>query len=746
MCGAIRATRSARSAVGPRQLASALATLVVLMAVPVVSNAALLASTPYMGWNPYFATLGLSDQAGFESVANSLISTGLQQAGYRIFWLDYGWWSGTASRDSNGNLTVDPNQWPEGMSGFTTWLHQHGFLAGIYTDAGMTGCKGQGVGSFDHYQQDADTFAAWGFDAVKVDFCGAGQEVASGQLPPGSTPQALYTQFAKALENNSSGRPMILNIDNFWTPGQIDGTNPSLADSSWDNYIWAPAIAQSWRTDTDIGFPGNVKFTSVLRNLDQDSTPQAEVQAAGPGHWNDPDYLAPGLGMTDVEAQSQFSMWAMVAAPLMLSSDPRTLSPSTISMLENAQVIAIDQDSLGAQGSLLSQSGSGQVWVKPLSNGDVAVALFNRGSSPLPLSTTAGAVGLPSAAYYKLMDVWANDTTTTTSDISANVPSEAVALYRVTACQAPTVAISSPADGAIVGATPATITVTTSAPSCLSSVTVNGVTATLAGSNWTASVPLTTGQNTITTTATGYDGSTAQASESVTYALPPTASISSPSSGGTYAVGQAVHTTFSCSEGAGGPGLESCVDSNGTSGTSGQLNTSSIGQHTYTVAATSKDGEQGTASITYTVVKVSIGTRRAPYRAGRAKIKLTCTGPAGGTCRGSLTLTMRVRVTVVRRVHGHGRAMQVYKTIVLGHARYSLGAGRSALVSVPVGKVSGMIHAQATATAQGTTAAAQKITLVPTSQQTRGALPRLVAPLALRALADRVVSHLTALS
>ncbi|MBV9414065.1 MAG: glycoside hydrolase family 27 protein, partial [Solirubrobacterales bacterium] len=428
-----------------------MAAIVVAMGVPVGSRAAVLASTPYMGWNPYYANLGGADESTFESVANSLISTGLQNAGYRIFWLDYGWGSG--DRDSSGNLIVSPTQWPDGMLGFTTWLHSHGFLAGIYTDAGTSGCSNSGVGSYGQYaagsanpySQDVNQFAAWGFDAVKADFCGAGQE---WQFQSPYDPRTLYREFASAVANNSSDRPMILNVCNFWAPGAEGGGLPSIADSSWDTYSWAPSIAQSWRTDTDIGFRNNVVFTNVLRNLDQDSTSQTALQttptiqnAAGPpgssgiawGHWNDPDYLAPELGMTSTQAQSQFSMWAMVAAPLMLGSDPRTLSSATISMLENPEVIAIDQDPLGVQGSLLSQSGSGQVWVKPLANGDRAVALFNRGSSPLQISTTAGAVGLPQASSYRLVDQWTNDTTSTTGDIDANVPPDAVVLYRVTA-------------------------------------------------------------------------------------------------------------------------------------------------------------------------------------------------------------------------------------------------------------------------------------------------------------------------
>lgn len=384
---------------------------------------AVLSSTPYMGWNTYYGLSGTTyDEATVESVANSILSDGLAQAGYRIVWLDAGW--STGARDLFGGLTVDSNRWPDGMAGFTNWLHQRGLLAGIYTDAGATGCNGIGVGSYGHYQQDANTFAGWGFDAVKLDFCGAGQE--------GLTPQPLYTQFAQAVSSNSSGRPMILNVDNFWAPGAIDGTNPSYANSAYASYQWAPLIAQSWRTDTDIGFGQRrgILFQNVLRNLDGDA---AHPEAAGPGHWNDPDYLGPELGMTSAQAQAQLSMWAILAAPLILGSDPRVLSPGAISMLENPQAIAIDQDPLGAQGGLMQQLGTAQVWAKPLSNGDRAVALLNRGGTQLQIGALAWDAGLPPTGNYQISDVWQGTTRPTTGDISAFVPPSSAALYRVSA-------------------------------------------------------------------------------------------------------------------------------------------------------------------------------------------------------------------------------------------------------------------------------------------------------------------------
>jgi alpha-galactosidase len=378
----------------------------------------ILAAVPYMGWNTYYGVGGIFDESTILSVAQALLHRGLARAGYRIVWLDFGWAGG--ARDASGQLIVDPRQWPHGLRWLTGWLHRRHLLAGIYTDAGRSGCRNLGVGSLGHYQQDADMFAAWGFDAVKVDFCGAGQE--------GLDPRPLYTSFARALAHNSSHRRLLLNVCNFWVPGQIDGTHPSYANSAYANYRWARRIAQSWRTDTDIGFPHDVLWVNVLRNLDRDA---AHPGAAGPGHWNDPDYLAPELGMTSSQARAQFSMWAMVAAPLILGSDPRALSPAAIAMLKNPEVIAVDQDPRGIQGRVVEQHGSGQVWSKPLAGGAVAVALLNRGTAPLRISTSVRRVGLAGAKAYTVRDLWAHRSTRPGARISAAVPPDSVVLYRV---------------------------------------------------------------------------------------------------------------------------------------------------------------------------------------------------------------------------------------------------------------------------------------------------------------------------
>jgi alpha-galactosidase len=371
-----------------------------------------------MGWNTYYGVGGVFNERTILAVAHALIERGLARAGYRIVWLDFGWASG--ARNRHGEIIVSRRQWPHGLAWLTHWLHAHALRAGIYTDAGFAGCEDKGVGSLNHEQQDVNAFAAWGFDAVKVDFCGGGQE--------GLSPQPQYDAFANAIAHNASNRPMLLNVCNFWAPRQINGLRPSFANSSSANYRWAPDIAQSWRTDTDIGFTKDIRFVNVLRNLDADA---AHPEVAGPGRWNDPDYLGPELGMTPSEAQAQLTMWAMVAAPLILGSDPRTLSPATIAMLANGQVVAVDQDPLGIQGTAIARHGDAQVWVKPLRGGSRAVALLNRGPAPLTISTDARAIGLGFARRYRVENLWTHRSATTAGPIGAEVPPHSAVLYRV---------------------------------------------------------------------------------------------------------------------------------------------------------------------------------------------------------------------------------------------------------------------------------------------------------------------------
>ena len=380
--------------------------------------AKVLAATPYMGWDTYFALGGRISESNVLEEASRMLTLGLRKRGYRYVWLDVGWWHG--ARDANGQIEVSRVQWPHGLAWLAATLHSAGFLVGLYTDAGPNGCGGAGQGSYGHYQQDADTFAAWGFDAVKVDYCGGSEY----RLEPA----AAYASFSRALRGNASRRPILLNICNFVLPGSTEGQGASVAESAFASYSFGPSVGNSWRTDTDVGSPGNVTFASVLRNMDADA---AAPEAAGPGHWNDPDYLAPGQGMSNAQFRTQMSMWAMLAAPLMVSADLRSISSTSLGMLENREVLAVDQDAAGVQGRLVSASGNGEVWTRPLAGGARAVALLNRGGGTITVETTAAAIGMPPAARYAVRDLWSGRSRTTAGSLAARVPPFAAVLLRV---------------------------------------------------------------------------------------------------------------------------------------------------------------------------------------------------------------------------------------------------------------------------------------------------------------------------
>lgn len=406
-------------AVASRLGAAALLAVTLALVMPQPAPAqSVLAATPYMGWDTYFALGGRYSESTVLQQASQMVSLGLERRGYRYIWLDVGWWHGT--RNSSGEITVSPMQWPHGLSWLTRALHAAGFLVGLYTDAGPNGCGGAGQGSYGHYQQDVNTFAAWGFDAVKVDFCGG--------VEYHLQPTAAYSEFHAAIAANSSHRPMLLSICNFLQPEQYGEERPPLDESAFASYSFGPSVGNSWRTDTDVGFPGNVPFTDVLRNIDADA---AAPQAAGPGHWNDPDYLAPGQGMSGTQFRSQLSMWAMLAAPLMISDDLTKISSASLNAVQDTEAIAIDQDPAGVQGTLLSTTGNGQVWVKPLIDGSRAVALLNRGSSATRIETSASAIGLPSAHSYALRNLWTHTTRSTGGSISAEVAGDSTVLLRV---------------------------------------------------------------------------------------------------------------------------------------------------------------------------------------------------------------------------------------------------------------------------------------------------------------------------
>jgi alpha-galactosidase len=405
-----------------RRLAALLAVTAGLLAVPVPVHAAAptttQAATPYQGWNTYYGLGGDYSDQTVRQVADALVARGLAKAGYDIVWLEGGW-QDAHPRNAAGDLQADPSRFPDGLKPLVDYIHAKGLKAGIYTDAGPYLPGSCGLGSYGYYQHDADQFAAWGFDAVKVDFlCGIAANL---------DPKTVYTQFAHALRNNASRRPIIFNLCNPVTSPDW-GNYPPEQQSTY-SWSYAPAIAQSWRTYTDVGFQGDIKFTDVLRNYDANAR---HPEAAGPGHFNDPDYLGPELGMSDEEFRTQMTLWAVAAAPLVIGSDVRKLSQASVDILTDPDVVAIDQDPAGVQAVRVGPAGTTETWVKRLADGSRAVVLLNRGDTPTVLTARATSLGL-SGHRFTVKNAWTNEVTESADTISAAVAAHGAALLRVSA-------------------------------------------------------------------------------------------------------------------------------------------------------------------------------------------------------------------------------------------------------------------------------------------------------------------------
>ena len=368
-------------------------------------DTAALAATPPMGWNDWYSFFCNLNESLIEQTADAMVSSGMRDAGYDYVNLDDCWLS--HERDANGNLQADPTKFPNGIKAVADYVHARGLKLGIYEDVGTKTCAGY-PGSYGHVQQDANSFASWGIDFVKVDWC----NVPFGDFPGLSQQQVaqkLYTEYSQALQ--ATGRPMVFSICEW---------NPALKP-----WTWAPAISNMWRTNNDYGD----SWGQIIANLDQEAD---LAQYAGPGHWNDPDILQVGLGRTNhAEDQAHFSSWAMLAAPLLAGNDVRNMSAETKAILTNREVIAIDQDPKGAGATRVSHSDSADVWTRTLANGDRAVMLLNRSETPTTISTTARAVGLPAAGAYSVRDLWAHTTQESAGRIAASVPAHSAMLYRV---------------------------------------------------------------------------------------------------------------------------------------------------------------------------------------------------------------------------------------------------------------------------------------------------------------------------
>ncbi|HEY4457497.1 MAG TPA: ricin-type beta-trefoil lectin domain protein [Pseudonocardiaceae bacterium] len=399
-------------------LAAALAAPAALATIP--ATATPLAPTPPMGWNDWaHYQCNYTEQTILDN-ANALVSTGLAAKGYNTVTIDDCWIAG--ARDANGNLVADKTRFPDGMAYVGNYLHSKGLKFGIYEDAGTTTCGGY-PGSWGHFQQDAQTFASWGVDYLKLDGCNLPS--VSGETTE-QVYQSAYSQEAAALAKVN--RPIVFSES---APAYFEG------QPDWYSVLsWVKGYGQLWREGYDIATydssnPNANRWSSVLTNYGYNNP---IGRYSGPGNWNDPDFLIAGdSGLTADESKSQVALWAMMAAPMIMSSNVSQLSAASIAALGNSDVITVDQDSLGKQGTVAAQNGTTDVLYRPLANGDRAVAILNRGGSSITTSTTMSAVGFTgTSCTYSVKDLWSGSTSSSTGTISATIPAHGTAIYRVT--------------------------------------------------------------------------------------------------------------------------------------------------------------------------------------------------------------------------------------------------------------------------------------------------------------------------
>ncbi|MFH9421882.1 glycoside hydrolase family 27 protein [Streptomyces sp. NPDC017529] len=373
---------------------------------------------PPMGWNNWSYYMCDINEKIVLGNARALVRSGLAAKGYDTVTVDDCWM--LKKRDAKGNLVPDPARFPHGMAYVGRRLHEMGLKFGIYEDVGTLTCE-KYPGSLGHYQQDVDLFAQWKVDYLKMDGC---------NLPtaPGKTKERTYHDAYRAVSQAlvKTGRPIVFSVS---APAyfQYDG------DHVWHQVIrWSSETGNLWREGRDIAVEkhsGAKKWASITYNYAYNAK-LAHFQR--PGRWNDPDFLLAGdSGLSAQEIQSQMSLWAVMAAPLISSTDLTKLSPAALKVLGNRDVIAVDQDTKGVQGRVVQQGAGYDVLAKPLKNGDRAVALFNPGGSARTLTTTAKTAGLPKAGSYELRDLVTKRTSRTTGKISARVPAHGTVLYRV---------------------------------------------------------------------------------------------------------------------------------------------------------------------------------------------------------------------------------------------------------------------------------------------------------------------------
>ena len=370
-----------------------------------------LALTPPMGWNSWNSFRMKIHEDLVKNVADVMVKRGFKGAGYEYVVIDDGW---QIRRDEQGNIVADPDKFPSGIKALADYIHSKGLKFGIYSDAGKLTCGGR-PGSRGYEYQDARQYAAWGVDYLKYDWCNSGDQ---------SAPDS-YALMRNALA--ASGRPITFSICEWGT------------SKPW---LWAPDVGNLWRTTFDIrpcwdcGQKVHSKsvlvenFLGFTKILDR----QVGLESyAGPGHWNDPDMLEVGNGsLTFEENKAHFSLWCILAAPLMLGNDVRNLTPEVHQILTNKEVIAVDQDPLGRQGRKVRDDGDLELWSKQLADGTRAVVLFNRSKEDANMSFRWPEIGYPDYLSLTVRDLWQHkDLGKSQGSYSTIVPAHGVVMLRL---------------------------------------------------------------------------------------------------------------------------------------------------------------------------------------------------------------------------------------------------------------------------------------------------------------------------
>ena len=367
------------------------------------------AQTPPMGWNSWNYFHGNVTEQDIREAADALVSSGMRDAGYVYVNIDDTW---EGQRDANGVL--HPNSKFPDMKALADYVHARGLKLGIYSSPGPRTCAGY-VGSLGHETQDAQLYASWGIDYLKYDLCSFIPAVMMKQAPSNKAEQmrlmeAAYLKMDKALK--ATGRPIVF----------------SLCQYGWDAvWEWGPSVgANLWRTTGDI----QPNWDRIYAILEQQA---GLAKYAGPGHWNDPDMLEVGNGhLTLAENRSHFSMWAMLAAPLLAGNDLAHMKPEIRAILTNRDVIAIDQDRLGREATRAYAEGEVEVWTRPLSGGAMAIAVLNAGAdrySSHPFHLDLARLGLHGPQKGK--NLWTGKQVVLTNNMPLEIASHDIFLVRV---------------------------------------------------------------------------------------------------------------------------------------------------------------------------------------------------------------------------------------------------------------------------------------------------------------------------